>query len=86
MAESKCNHCDAIGHFASYCHLFRCKYCKKYALKHYPNDCHKKNVPPTPPPTYEQTDSFYDAAPEEFDYNFDNDAIANMTGEPVGDY
>jgi hypothetical protein len=75
-----------MGHYASYCKLFQCKHCKKYAPKHYPNDCPRKNIPPTPPPTYEQMDTYYETATEDFDYDFDDEVIANMTGEPIGDY
>jgi hypothetical protein len=42
MTESKCHHYDNMGHYVSYCKLFRCKHCKKYAPKHYPNDCPRR--------------------------------------------
>jgi hypothetical protein len=74
-----------IGHFASYCPQYKCVKCKKVAPKHYQNACPNRNSH-TPPPHYFHDYEEEPLNPEDFNFNFDDDAIANMTREPSGQY
>jgi hypothetical protein len=82
MKNEKCHICGEIGHFGSYCPSFTCNVCKKPAPKHYPSKCPRRLSHSPAPPSYHQQERDFDDDDGHFD--FDDEAIANMTGEPVG--
>jgi hypothetical protein len=81
MRDSTCHSCGKTGHFASFCPLYKCAICKKTAPKHYQNACPNRNSH-TPPPRYRHDYEEEHLNAEDYNFDFDNDAIANMTREP----
>ncbi|GLB39704.1 hypothetical protein LshimejAT787_0702140 [Lyophyllum shimeji] len=67
---AECFTCGKSGHWASHCNKFVCKRCNSRQPGHYPKRC----------PTAEPEDNY-----DEY-FDFDDDAIANMTEEPCGYY
>ena len=73
MPTARCYKCNQISHYMSHCPSFQCKLC---GLKgHYPSNC-----PNTP--SSSNSDPYF-TANDDYDDNFDDEAWANMTGEPM---
>ena len=80
MHDSTCFHCRKKGHFTNYCPNFVWTICGENAPQHYPSTCPLR-ASATLPPRYQNVDDSAD--PNDFYFNFDDEAIANITGEPI---
>ena len=80
MRDSTCFHCRKKGHFANYCPNFVCTICGENAPQHYLSTCPLR-ASATLPPRYQNVDDSAD--PDDYYFDFDDEAIANMTGEPI---
>jgi hypothetical protein len=69
MSNAVCYHCQENGHFSTWCPLYQCPHCRNRRPKHSARDCPRKT---------EDWNSDYEY------FDFDDDAVANMTGEPCG--
>jgi hypothetical protein len=76
MRTKICYYCHQIGHFASYCSTFTCQYCHVAAPGHYVNCCPERLVQLEEDAHYWPNDDGY--------HDFDDVAIVNIMGEPIG--
>jgi hypothetical protein len=76
MRTKICYYCHQISHFASYCLTFTCQYFHIAAPRHYANCCPERLAQLKEDAHYWPDDDRY--------HNFDDIAIANITGEPIG--
>ena len=73
MSTARCYKCHQVGHYMSYCPSFQCKLCR--LKRHYPSNC--PNIPSS-----SNSDPYF-TANDNYDDDFDDEAWANMTGEPM---
>lgn len=73
MSTAKCHKCGWIGHYMSFCPNFQCRLCGLRG--HYPSNC--PNIPSS------SNSDHYFTANDNYDDDFDDEAWANMTGEPM---
>jgi hypothetical protein len=76
MRTKICYYYHQIGHFTSYCSTFTCQYCHVAAPGHYANRCPERLVQLEEDAHYRPDDDGY--------HNFDDVAIMNIMGEPIG--
>ena len=72
MRNSRCFHCDEMGHFREWCPQWRCIICNQYAPRHTLREC--PNQPTTTSQEEERDDDFYDPGYDDFD----DDAMHNL--------